>query len=307
MNSQTVFADLHNHSTASDGEYSPAQLVKKADALGLKAIGLTDHDSIAGLEEFIAAGHESEITIVPGVEVSLRFNRSFFVGTLHLLVYFSEELYENPEFRNDINHLVGQGRGMTLVKDRVDAINGQFGPSGKEPVLKRDLAMEDITSLGDNITRRHFFLALSNKHNIEDKGTIDKLIGNNSPAYIPSGIDISLLKPFFDKYAVVKVLAHPAAGSYPGDSHYKEVLPPVEVVEQLLPEFLDPAVVGIEGLEVYYPAHTKELENRILAWASQYDLLVLGGSDCHDSSNRPLGTSGMNEHEFNKLKRHLPL
>jgi len=305
MNSQKIIADLHNHSTASDGEHSPAELVSKGRDLGLKAIGLTDHDSIAGLDEFVTLGNGSEITVVPGVEVSLRFKRPFFVGTLHLLLYFSEALLNNSVFKKDLNDLVSQGRGMTLVKDRVDAINAGFGPNGKEPVLKHDLSIEEITSHGDNITRRHFFLTLSKNHNIEDKSTIDKLIGNNSPAYIPSGIDISLLKPFFDKYSVVKVLAHPAAGSFPGESHYKEVLPPVELVEQLLPEFLDPQIVGIDGLEVYYPAHTKELEDIILSWAKRHDLLITGGSDCHDSSNRPLGTSGINQHEFDRLMKKI--
>jgi predicted metal-dependent phosphoesterase TrpH len=305
MNSRQIIADLHNHSTASDGEYSPSELVYKGRDLGLKAIGLTDHDSIAGLDEFVTFGNKSGITVVPGVEVSLRFKRPFFVGTLHLLLYFSEALLNNSAFKKDLNDLVSQGRGMTLVKDRVDAINAGFGPNGKEPVLKHDLSIEEITSHGDNITRRHFFLTLSKNHNIEDKSTIDKLIGNNSPAYIPSGIDISLLKPFFDKYSVVKVLAHPAAGSFPGESHYKEVLPPVELVKQLLPEFLDPQIVGIDGLEVYYPAHTKELADIVLSWAKCHDLLITGGSDCHDSSNRPLGTAGINQHEFDKLMKKI--
>jgi hypothetical protein len=301
MNSRQIIADLHNHSTASDGEYSPAELISRGRDLGLQAIGLTDHDSIAGLDEFILVGKESGMNVVPGVEVSLRFKRPFFVGTLHLLLYFSEALLNNDVFKKDLIDLVSQGRGMTLVKDRVDAINSEFGTQGREPVLKHDLSIEEVTSHGDNITRRHFFLALSKNHDIEDKSTIDKLIGNNSPAYIPSGIDISLLKPFFDKYSVVKVFAHPAAGSFPGDSHYKEVLPPVELVEQLLPEFLDPQVVGIDGLEVYYPAHTKELEDTLLDWAKRYDLIITGGSDCHDSINRPLGSSGINQHDFDKF------
>ncbi len=305
MKSLKVIADIHNHSTASDGEYSPSELVSRGRDLGLQAIGLTDHDSIAGLDEFILSGQESGITVVPGVEVSLRFKRPFFVGTLHLLLYFSEALLNNSAFKKDLTDLVSKGRGMTLVKDRVDAINSEFGPQGQEPVLKHDLSVEEVTAHGDNITRRHFFLALSKSHNIESKSIIDKLIGNNSPAYIPSGIDISLLKPFFDKYSVVKVLAHPAAGSFPGESHYKEVLPPVELVEQLIPEFLDPAIVGIDGLEVYYPAHTKELEDTLLDWVKRYDLLITGGSDCHDSNNRPLGTSGINQHEFDRLMKKI--
>jgi predicted metal-dependent phosphoesterase TrpH len=299
--SRNIVADLHNHSTASDGEYSPAELVLKGREAGLKAVGLTDHDSIAGLEEAVGAGHESGMIVIPGVEVSLRFKRPFFVGTLHLLLYFSEGLCKDADFRKDLSLIISQGRGTALVRDRVYAINSEFGPEGKDPLLKRPLTVDEITSHGDNITRRHFFLALSKNHNITDRNQTDRIIGNNSPAYIPSGVDVSLLHPFFNRYHVVKVLAHPAAGSFPGESHYKEVLPSIDIVEQILPEFLDPDIVGIDGLEVYYPAHTTELQNTLIDWAERYKLLITGGSDCHDNSIRPPGTAGMTQDELDKL------
>ncbi|HUM72068.1 MAG TPA: PHP domain-containing protein, partial [Chloroflexota bacterium] len=73
-------ADLHNHTTASDGEYTPTELVRAAAELGLRAVGVTDHDTLAGLDEALAAGHEAGIRVVPGVEVSLRFRRPYFTG-----------------------------------------------------------------------------------------------------------------------------------------------------------------------------------------------------------------------------------
>jgi len=301
MRSRNIIADLHNHSTASDGEYPPSELILKAHEIGLKAIALTDHDTIAGLDEAVGAGHESGIKVIPGIEISIRFRRTFFVGSLHLLIYFSETLLKNTGFREDLNNIASQGRGITLVRDRIDAINSEFGPDGREPLLERPLTIDEITSQSDNITRRHFFIALSKNHNINERSWIDRLIGNTSPAYIPSGIDMSLLKPFFDKYSVVKVLAHPAAGSFPGESYYKEVHPPVEVIEQLLPELLDPDIMGIDGIEVYYPAHTEELEKILFDWVKRYDLLITGGSDCHDRENRPLGVKGVTQNELDKL------
>lgn len=299
-----IVADLHNHSIASDGEYTPAELVSGCREVGLEAVALTDHDTIAGLDEAVAAGHQTGLTIIPGVEVTLRFKRSFFVGSLHLLLYFTEALLKNQEFRNDLTGIVSQGRGLSLVMNRVDAINREFGPHGREPLLERDLTIDEVTSHGENISRRHFFLALSQEHNIKDKSRIDRLIGNSSPAYIPAGIEPGLLRPLFDKYPIIKVLAHPAAGSFPGESHYKEVLPSIDIVERLLPEFLDPRIIGIDGLEVYYPAHTKVLEETLLEWADRYDLLVTGGSDCHDSHIRPLGLKGIGREEFDEfLKR----
>ena len=235
------------------------------------------------------------------MEVSLRFRRPFFVGTLHLLLYFSENLLKSPEFKKALTHIIAQGRGIVLVKDRVEAINREFGPQGNDPLLERPLTVEEITSQGENITRRHFFLALSKNHKIEDKNQIDRIIGNNSRAYIPSGIDMGLLRPFFDLYPVVKGFAHPAAGSFPGESHYKEELPPVKFVERLLPEFLDPETIGIDGIEVYYPGHALEQEEILLGWADQNNLLITGGSDCHDSLKRPLGVSGMTHQELDRL------
>jgi predicted metal-dependent phosphoesterase TrpH len=298
MSKLLIVADLHNHSTASDGEYTPAELVSRAHELGIKTIGLTDHDSIAGLDDFVGAARTKEMHAIPGVEVSLRFTRSYFTGSLHLLLYFSDELLSNDEFRRDITNILGKGRGIALVTDRVDAINREFGPQGKTPILKNDLTVDEITSLADNVTRRHFFMALSQNHGIEDKKQIDLLIGNSSPAYIPSGIDMELITPLFKKYNLVKVFAHPAAGSFPGDSHYKEVLPPVEIVEKILPEFLDPGIIGIDGLEVYYPGHTEEHEKAMLEWCSKYNLIATGGSDCHDQKVRPLGVKGIDQKDL---------
>jgi len=298
MTAPEIVADLHNHSTASDGEYTPAELVSRADELGIKIIGLTDHDSIAGLDEFVEAGREKGVQVVVGVEVSLRFTRPYFTGSLHLLLYFSDKVLSNDEFRKDITNILGRGRGIALVTDRVDAINREFGPRGKTPVLKRELTVDEITALADNVTRRHFFMALSQNHGIEDKKQIDLLIGNSSPAYIPSGIDMELLTPLISKYNLVKILAHPAAGSFPGDSHYKEVLPPVETVEKILPEFIDPGIIGIDGLEVYYPGHTEEYEKAMLQWCSKYNLIATGGSDCHDQEIRPLGVKGIEQRDL---------
>ena len=98
-----------------------------------------------------------------------------------------------------------------------------------------------------------------------------------------------------------RVFAHPAAGSFPGESHYKEVLPPIETVEKLLPEFLDEDIIGLDGIEVYYPAHTKEHRLTLLEWAEKYCLIVTGGSDCHDRIQRRLGVEGMTKEELNVM------
>lgn len=302
---RVFIADLHNHTTASDGEYTATELVNLAHGMGLQAVGVTDHDTLNGLDEALAAGRAAGICVVPGVEVSLRFKRDNFIGTLHYLLYIPYELLSDTEFRAMAESIFSQGRGGGLVRARVVAINDEFGPHGNTPVLERDLTAEEIEELADNVTRRHFALALANNHGL-DKAQVNLLIGNDSRSYIPSGIDPATLTPLLQAYPeLVRVFAHPAAGSYPGESLYNEVLPPISVVETLMPEFLDEDLLGLDGLEVEYPGHIQEHRDLLRAWAEQYDLITTGGSDCHDSVNRPLGVAGISADELNILLARL--
>lgn len=303
--SLTFVGDLHNHTTASDGEYSPTELVVKAKELGLTAVGVTDHDTLNALDEALTAGAAAGIQVVPGVEVSLRFRRDYFTGTLHYLVYIPYALLDDTEFRTMATDIFSEGRGAGLVRARVEAINAEFGPNGNAPLLKQQLTAEEIEALAPNITRRHFALALSENHGL-DKAQISILIGNDSAAYVPSGIDPKQLTPLLKKYPqLVRVFAHPAAGSYPGESLYNEVLPPIEVVEILMPEFLDDDLLGLDGFEVHYPGHVAEHEALMAEWAEKYGLFMTGGSDCHDQVNRPLGVAGVSQSELDVLLQHL--
>ncbi|MCF8045173.1 MAG: PHP domain-containing protein [Desulfarculaceae bacterium] len=297
-----ITADLHNHTTASDGDLTPEELVSTAGKAGISAVGLTDHDTDAGIEKALAAGKTQRVQVVPGVEISVRFKEPLFTGTLHLLCYFSPQSAADPRFRAKLKEVVKSGRGEKLVRARTAEINRIFGPGGKTPLLERDLLYEDIAKYSSNATRRHFALALSEIHGITDKDEINRVIGNNSPAYLPSGIALEDIIPLAEKEPVLLVLAHPAAGSWPGEGHYREVLPPVETVEKLMPRFLD---VGIKGIEVYYPGHTRSHTNLLLSWAKKYDLVVTGGSDCHDLSERPFGISGIGPEDWKKFQTAL--
>jgi hypothetical protein len=302
---QDFVADLHNHTTASDGEYTPTELIQKAKNLNLSAIGVTDHDTLNGLDEALAAGQELGIQVVPGVEVSLRFKRPYFVGTLHYLLYIPYPLLADADFRQMATDIFSQGRGSGLVRARVAAINDTFGPQSNKPLLQKELTAAEIEALAPNITRRHFALALKDNHGL-DKTQINLLIGNDSLAYVPSGIDPSQLTPLLHKYPqLVRVFAHPAAGSFPGESLYNEVLPPIEVVEMLMPEFLDDSVLGLDGLEVHYPGHAPEHRLLMAEWATKYGLMMTGGSDYHDGVERPLGVAGVSQSELNALLTRL--
>ncbi|MCA9917415.1 MAG: hypothetical protein KC445_05650, partial [Anaerolineales bacterium] len=273
--------------------------------LGLQAIGVTDHDTLNGLAEALATGEKLGIRVVPGVEVSLRFRRPYFTGTLHYLLYIPYDLLQDEDFRQMATEIFSQGRGGGLVRARVQAINAEFGPNGNQPLLKQDLTAEEIEALAVNVSRRHFAVALKENHGL-DKEQVNMLIGNDSVAYVPSGIDPTQLTPLLKKYPqLVRIFAHPAAGSFPGQSLYNEVLPPIETVEILMPEFLDDNLLGLDGLEVEYPGHAPEHRALMAGWAHKYGLITSGGSDCHDRVDRPLGVAGVSQTELDILLARL--
>lgn len=294
-----IIADLHNHTTESDGEFTPEELVEKAGSLGLKAIAVTDHDTLKGVKTAVRAGEKSGIEVVPGVEISLRFKRSFFTGTLHLLCYFFPDRVCDEEWTARMDQILAGGRGESLVRARVGEINRCFGPRGETPLLPRAMEYEDIERFSRNATRRHFALALTENFGIKDREMITNILGNASPAYLPSGIDLADLRGVIREQGMVCVLAHAAAGSFPGPGHYKEVLPPLDIVLRILPEFLE---AGIRGLEVYYPGHTKAQQEDLKSLAKKHNLIITGGSDCHDGKDRPMGVEGLTESEYRIFK-----
>ncbi len=301
-----IVADLHNHSTASDGELSPSAVVRQAVTKGFQAVSLTDHDTLAGVAEALAAGINDTITVIPGFELTLRLKRPGFVGSLHLLLYFKPELLNDPDFIDTTRELFATGRGMALVRDRVSAINHFFDPNSPTAkkngtvILKRSLTVTEIEKCGENITRRHFAKVLSENHKLE-RHQVDTIIANQSPAYLPSGIDPEKLLPLRRKFPLLIFLAHPAAGSFPPPSHYREVLPPWPTVAGLIPEFLAPEPIRIDGLEIEYPGH-REIEKDVLRkMAVANNLLVSGGSDGHDLRDRPYGTCGIDRENFSRF------
>jgi 3',5'-nucleoside bisphosphate phosphatase len=292
-------ADLHNHTTFSDGSLTPGQLVQKAHDLGLKVLGITDHDTIDGLKDAIHAGKRFSVDILPGVEITVRFIEPFFTGSLHLLAYFNENVLDNAHFVRETADMLARGRGTALTQTRIKAINAIFSPDGQEPLLPRMLKEEDLYAHGHRISRRHFALAL-NSLGIHDQKTINRIIGNSSPAYIPSGSSLATLRNYLLKWPLTLVLAHPAAGSFPSESIYREVLPPFETVDRLMKQFLD---LGLAGLEIEYPGHTAAWRQQLREYLDAKKLRVAtGGSDCHDTIDRPLGVAGVGMTEVEILR-----
>ena len=240
--------DLHVHSTASDGTLSPAAVVAEARAHGVGILALTDHDTMGGVAEALAAGEAEGVRVIPGVEL----NTDSPAGEVHVLGYcippedeaFTALLERRSRARIERAHKMVQRLhelGMPIAFDHVLRLAG-----------------------GGNIGRPHVARALVEAgyaRNVRE--AFDRWLYRGGPAYVPR----DRLTPE-EAIAAVK-----AAGGVPVLAH------PGRIADQSVIEELIAA--GLEGLECFYPEHSPEQTERYLALARKHGLLVTGGTDFH--------------------------
>lgn len=263
--------DLHAHTTASDGSLTPTELVDAASALGLAALAVTDHDTIAGLGEAKAAAQNASLTLVSGVELSVEDD----AGRFHLLGYCF-----NPD-----NETLAQ----TLTEIRAARAERNQRMAAKMTELGLPVTMDDVRAEagdgGEVIARPHFAAALIKKGVVNSvKEAFDRYLSTGKPLYLPKKV----LTPA-DAIALlhdaggVAVMAHP--GLIPmGDDTL------TERIQSLAQDN------ALDGLEAHYSQHTAAQTERFLALARKNGLIVTGGSDFHGTPKPhvPLGvvTSG---------------
>ena len=259
------YCDLHTHSNFSDGTLTPAGLVAAAEAAGLAAIALTDHNTVAGLPAFLEAGADSPVETVPGVELSTDYEDV----ELHVL-----GLYIRPEHYGSITQLTEQmmlrkqQSNRQLIEDlnragygvSYDKIKAAM-PAG-EP--NRAHIAAELTRLGYTASNQEAFSTLLSARR-----------GYYQP---PKRIDVFEAISCLRSAGAVPVLAHPFL-------NLKE--------RERLERFLGPAKeAGLVGMEVLYPLFAPEQTNLAEKLAGKYGLLPSGGSDFH-GENKPdirLGT-----------------
>jgi hypothetical protein len=275
--------DLHTHSNYSDGGLSPRQLVQLAKEKGLRAIALTDHDTVAGVEEALAAGEELDIEVVPGVEVSVQHPP----GTMHILGYYVQ--VTNLELLKALQKLQ-QARA-----DRNPKIIEQLRALGLE------ITMDEVLDLsGGQIGRPHIAKALVNRGYVP---SIEEAFSH----YLKKG-GIAYVEKF--RFSPQKAIAMiRGAGGLAALAHpltleigYGEEL--TELVSKL-------QRLGLEGIEVYYHTHTEEMIEIYQEVADRLELLPTGGSDFHgtlqDYSDfgNGLGGHGLDYKLLQKIKERL--
>lgn len=259
--------ELHCHTTYSDGTLTPGELVARAAGAGVRALAITDHDTLSGWEEAKVAALAHGIEIVPGVELSTVHNSR----SMHILGFYP-----------DAGLLGGALRKL---------VEGRFRRAFK--------MVENLAALGYNIElpvmgegmapgRPHLAAALVRAGYVQsNQEAFERLLGEDKPAYVhyekfSSGDGIDLLR----RCGGVPVWAHPYL--FRGGN-----------VEEVLAELVG---AGLMGVEVYHPTHSPAQVKNLERLCAEYGLLMTGGSDYHGPS---LDAKSAESTSLNML--HLPL
>ena len=247
----TNYIDLHTHSTASDGIYSPTELLHKAKEIGLRVLALTDHDTTGGLEEAARAARILDIDLIPGIEI----NTDVSGGEVHVLGYFLE--FHRPEFQAVLKVLrdARERRGERMVE-----LLNEHGVN---------ITWERVREIAQgSVGRPHVARALIEAGYVQTIGeAFDKYIGTGCYAYVPR----YKLTP----EDAVHLIA--SANGLPVIAHPIE-LPGLDELHGWLPGLCE---AGMVGLETYYGPYTPENERELLALAQEYNLIPTGGTDFH--------------------------
>jgi len=241
--------DLHTHSLRSDGALSPADLIRRAADRGVSALSLSDHDTLAGVAEAVAAGDALGVRVIPASEL----NTESEWGDAHVLGYFIDPADQPLEAR--LRWLrENRGRRIELMVEKLNQL-------GYSVSLDRVLEIAQGGSLG----RPHLAEALLEKGYVRSyEESFDTILAKGSPAYV-ARVGLSPLE------AVALVRTH---GGVPSLAHPGTVVG----LEALLPKMV---AAGLAGIEAYYGEHSPEMTERCLALARTHGLVPTGGSDFH--------------------------
>lgn len=255
--------DFHLHTKNSDGKLSPIELVNLAKQEGVDIIAITDHDTIAGVEEAVQYGESIGIKVIPGVELSTLYNGK----NVHILGYFSDVSKINDNFKDFLKEMNDYRifRAKKIVENLKDIFNIK---------LDYEKILEDAHGI---VARPHIAKAiLEEGYDYSWDDIFENFIGDDSPAYIPNKKlsteeGIKLLQSM----NALIVLAHP-----------------VLIKKINLEDLLE---LPFHGIEAIYSINTKEDSERLLNYANKYNKIVTAGSDFHgiaDNDSKHASTVG---------------
>lgn len=255
-----TFVDLHTHSTASDGTLPPEQVIEAAGRCGLKALALTDHDTIGGIPIAREAGERLGIRVIVGVELSA-FHENHEVHLLALHLSHLEALEKRLEELRALR--------FTRAERIVDRLNALGIPITLDEVLQQ--------SNGGAVGRPHVARALMARgavHNFRD--AFMRYLGGSGSAFVPKDrLSIE------DAIAIAHEAGAIAIWAHPGEEGRRERLEPL-------------VAAGLDGVEIRHPGHSAEDMKRLQALTDFFSLVPSGGSDWHGGTEGPRRLGMMN-------------
>lgn len=248
--------DLHVHTTASDGTYTPAEVVELAHKTGLAAIAITDHDTVSGYAEAARRGAELGVEIVPGIEISTKYGSS-----IHMLGYYIDMQSEG------LHHILDW-----IVEDRDERARKMAELMAADGLpVSFDIMKERY---GEVIGRPHFanmLVELGLARDVQD--AFDRYVEKGQRYYVGRTIlPIERAIGLIIKAGGVPVLAHPF--QYKRDDAGLR-----ELIEYCMQH-------GLRGMECYYTGYTPEQSAYLASLADEYGLIKTGGSDFHGENKK---------------------
>ena len=249
-----VKADLHTHTTVSDGKYSPTQLVDLALQRSITTLAITDHDSCDGYFEALQhARQKGGINIIVGAEISTNYHGK----ETHMLAYLFD-----PQ-NSELVGLLSRQKGARIR--RASQIIEKLNAEGL------DISLEEVTEYAGNglIGRPHFAKILQKKGLVSSHNeAFIKYLGDGGSAFSTlDNCDIQDAIKTVHSAGGVAILAHP--GKYTTDEKLEEL-----------------REMGIDGVEYIHPSHDFSLQKKYQQWARSHNLICTGGSDFHGFTNR---------------------
>lgn len=243
--------DFHVHTTTSDGVLSPAEVVQRAHKNKVKYLAITDHDTLAGLNEAIEESITYDITLIPGIELSTQHNNE----SIHILGFFKDDNFKNEELIKELIKI--KNHRVIRAKNIIHKLKEEFNI---------EISFEKIfKDAKDTIARPHIAREIINcgyPYTMEE--VFNKFIGNGCKAYVPTlklstNEGLKLLK----KFNALVFLAHPKL-----------------IFNSSIDDFLS---MNFDGLESIYYQNTNEENYKFLKLANENNLLISCGSDFHGS------------------------
>jgi len=268
--------DLHVHTTASDGLWTPARVVQEALARGLRYLAITDHETTQGAIEAVGLARGTPLEVIPGVEISIGGPEE----ELDLLGYFVDPVH--PDLLRLLEDLQAER------VERIRAMAERLARLGMPVPWERVRALAQ----GEVLGRPHLARAMVEQGYVADEAeAFRRWLGRGRPAYVPRRpVDPREVIAVIRAAGGVAALAHPGRSGLPRD------------LEGLWR-------AGLAGLEVFHPDHDPADIPRLMAIARTYDLVPTGGSDFHGpgpDGRILLGTMPVPESTVERLRARCP-